>query len=359
MSSREKKLLMIVAVGLVLVLGYFFIYNPIIDTTEEYKTQIGTYESELIQLRAQYDSRERYLEETENYLLLIEEVKEQMPPDLQQERLFELLFVIEEEFPDVQFETISFGELELLSNSKEEMDENTFSAVRRNVSTSADFTYSELKDFLKLIYDYEDKTVLSNLNMVLNEETGFINVTISLNMYGLLGGDRIPEDIEFDEVEYGTDIIFGSPNIDWDELGLTIEDQPSDLQADLFISLKPIDSDGFTHVIGKVIDSGERSYIKHESNSALNGILRIFSEGDQYFANYEIDGVSLDRQEFDVETALEMDVFSSSRNDSDNVSLNLNIYNQTDVTLFIDVKSDDGSRPRFNPTINQGDVVIN
>lgn len=357
MSSREKRLIVIVVIGLVLVLGYYFIYNPIIQTTNRYKTEIATYEGELIQLRAQYDNRERFEEEIENEKKYIEGVQEILPPDLAQERAFRLIFAIEEAFPDIQFDAITFGVLELLSNSSED-PATALSAIRRTVNTETDIEYEELKDFLKFVYEFEDRTVLNNLNMVLNDETGLVNVTISLNMYGLVGGERVPDELRFDDVDYGTDILFGSPNIDWDTLGITQEKRPSDAQADLFISLKPIDSDGFTHVLGKVIDSGERSYIKHETNESLNGVLRIYSEGDQYLANYEINGLNLERQVFDVETALEMDVFSSSRGEGDNVALNLSIYNQTDVTLFIDVKSDDSVRPRFNATINQGEVVI-
>lgn len=358
MSNREKRLLLFVVVGLVLVLGYYFVYNPIIQKTEALKTEIGTYETELIQLRAQYNSRERYEEEIQLALAMMEDVEKSLPPDLQQERLFKLVFDIENRFPEIKMDSISFSEPVLLLNSDENADENTLSAFRRAITTSADFEYGDLKEFLGFIYNYKTKTVLNNMNLVLNEETGMVNMTIGLNMYGLTGGERTAETIYFDDVLYGNPLPFDSPNIDWDSLGYEQIDYPSDYQADLFLAINPFYSDGFTHSIGKVVDSNRSSYIEHKTNEELAGSIRIYNEGEKFYVNYDVDGVFKERQEIEVESALELIVYSSSRGEDDNAAINLTIYNQTERTLYIDVVSDDLTNPRFKYSIGQGEVVV-
>ncbi len=277
-------------------------------------------------------------------------------------KAFKLIFDIEEAFPELEFPSIEFSEIELLRNDTTETQEQEVEiekpiAFRRTVTTDTEFQYDELKDFLKFIRDYPDRTVLTNLNLVLDEATSSISASLTMNMYGLTIDGKVPEELRFEDVPKGKDILFNSPNVEWD-IDEEVVDYPSDYQEDLFITLKSIESDGYTHIIGKVVASGEESYVKIDRDEKLDAIIRIYEEDGQYYANYDIDGLYKERQAFDVQTALEMVVYSSSRSGSDDsVGMNLSVYNQTDVTLFVDVVSDDATNPRFSMKVLQGEVI--
>lgn len=376
MSNRDRKLISIILVVAIFVLGYYFLYKPITTKNKMAEEEIQTYNTELIELRGHYNKMDSYKEEIEKANKKIMLIQESLPGGLSQEQAFKLIFDIEKEFKEIEFSNIGFSPITTVGYSDEgdkaptstgDGDKNetevqvgpapVFRSITQSVTTDVNLSYADLKRFLQFIYDYEDRTVLSNLNMTLNEEDGAIGVALTLNMYGLEGEGREIEPIEFKEIPVGKPVPFNSPNVVWSS-DKQNPSRPSDSAEDLFISLKPLQADGYAQVIGLSGDPRQVSYINTEEADQVRALLRIYTENGKYYANYDINGAYKEKQEFEVGTALELALFSSDRlNETDNASMYLTIINQTDLPLYINKIEEDKENPRLFINVSEGQVI--
>jgi len=376
MTSRDKKLITALILITIFILGYYFLYKPIISKKEVIEGEIAAYNTELIALRNHYAKIASYEKEMQQADEEIGQIQRNLPSSLNQEQAFKLLFAIEQSFEDIQFTNIAFspittvtysGEGEALSETPEEGDVSEELALEptpilrsivQTITTDTELSYADLKRFLQFIYDYEDRIVLNNLNMTLNEENGTINVSLAINMYGLEGEGRPVEPIKFDEIPIGKPIPFNSPNVIWAEK--TEKDHPSDDKEDLFIWLKPLQADGYAQVIGLTGDPQQNSYVNAEEADQVRALLRIYVEDGQYYANYDINGLYKERQVFDVGSALELALYSSDRLDTaDQAAMYLTVINQTELPLYINKVEEDTANPRLFINISEGEVIEN
>lgn len=359
MSERDKKLLLVLGVLLLIVAVYYSGYRPLVKREKAIEQEIGALEAELTQLRADYEKMDQFQLEIKEGRLEIEEIQKSFPGLLNQERAFRFLFDVEAYFEDIDFTSVSFSNISTVFSSDDRNDENTIRLISQEIFTSIDAEYDIVKEFLEFVNDYPDKTVASNLSLTLNEEDGLINTSFVLTMYAL-EGESIPKiDVEFDPVEIGNPIPFNSPNVD---IELEQDDEieyPTDGREDLFITIKPQDADGFAQTIGLVGNPTKSSYVESDENAAQAAILRVYEENGQYYWNYDIGGTFKERQAFDLGSIIEIVVYSSERiNANDRVTMNTTIINQTDIPVIISVIDEDQANPRFNLVSTEGEVIV-
>lgn len=357
MSEQRRKLLIVVMLLLIGVLAYITLYAPLMSKKEALELEITTLETELNELSLNYEQMDQYKAEIVEANKRNEEIRAILPADLSQERAFKLLFDIEEAFNTVELVVVKFSEIEPILYSNELSDETTEVGIKQTISSTMNLSYSKLKEFLRFISDYKDRTVLDNLAIVLNVEDGTVGITLSMNMYGLMAAGRESEVIKFEDVPVGTGNLFGSP------YGVSMdEEKPShmgDSNDDLFIVLKPLKSDGYAQVIGLTGDASQTSYVKTDLNSTVNATLRIYVKNNNYYADYGINGLIKQGQEFELETALELSLFASERlDDDDRADMNITIMNETDQILYINTMEEDQENPRFNIVSKEGLVSV-
>lgn len=357
MNEREKKLIALVGFLAVLLIIYYALYRPIMKEKEVLEGEIEVLNTTVGELRVEYDKMPFYEEEIVNSKDRIALIESNYPAGISQESGFKLLFDIESHFTEVEFKDIGFSDITTLSYSDERQDENTLRAIAQIMTTGGDFTYTDLKELIRFLGRYEDRSVLSNLNMTLNEEENLITTTFAINQYALEGGGRIFEIPQFDAVPKGKDQPFDSPTMNYvprDEL--TRESDPS---SDLFVILKPTASDGNAQIMGLTSDETEATYITSDVNQHLTGSLRIFEESGQTYVTYSYGGQSKNKQAFNLGNALELDLFASRRIDEDDLSsMTLQISNEIDKTLYINVKEEDKNSPRLEVEILSGQVIF-
>lgn len=359
MSERDKKLLSVLAVLLLIVLVYYLGYRPLNKREKLVQREISSLEAELTDLRADYEKMEQFQLETEEGRSKIKEIQKAFPGLLNQERAFRFLFDVEEYFGDIEFTSVSFSDISTVFSSDDKNDENTIRLLSQEVFTSIDAEYDIVKEFLDFVNAYPDKTVASNLSLTLNEEDGLINTSFVLTMYAL-EGESIPKiDVEFDPVEVGNPIPFNSPNVDIDLKEEEAVEYPTDGREDLFITIKPQDADGFAQTIGLVGNPTKSSYVETDENAAQAANLRVYEENGEYYWNYDIGGTFKGRQAFDLGSIIEIVVYSSERiNANDRVTMNATINNQTDIPVIISVIDEDKATPRFNLVSTEGEVIV-
>ncbi|MDF1617028.1 hypothetical protein [Petrocella sp. FN5] len=355
MSNRDKRLLGILGIAIIGLILYYAMYRPITIKKQALEEEMVAIEERAATLRVEYEKMPFYLEETEVAQTRIEEIQEVLPAELTQERAFKLLFDIEDTFSDINFGNVTFSNVETLAYSNEENDGTTEMAIRQNVVSNLDLSYTDLKAFLRYIGNYEDRTVLTNLSMNLLEEENKITTTLVMNMYGLVGAKREVEPVIFDTVPKGKIQPFDSPNLRITPQ--TVTNRVSDGTGDLFIALKPTRADGYAQVIGLTNDPGQRSYVTGDVDGVVQANLRIFIENGNYYATYVMNGITKSRQAFEVGQALELDLYASKRVDAnDLVGMNLTIVNQTQLPLYINKIEEDPTNPRLNIVSTEGEV---
>lgn len=358
MSERDKKLLFLLGFVGILVLGYYLGYAPMVRRQKVLEVEIKDYKAQYDELSIEYDKKDMYLKEIDDALERIDDIQSTLPASLTHDHSFELMFVLEEKFENLRFGSVAFSETEILNYNNENNDDTTLYGMRQQVTTTVDMAYDDLKAFMKEIYAYKYRTVLNNMNFTLDEDEQNIQLAFVANMYGLAGPNRVVEDIRFDEVPNGKRILFDSPNMIWDDLD-EVEQRSTDGTADLFISLKPSSADGDAQVMGIAGDATQTSYVTSDRNSAVNSILRIFIENNQYYASYEVDGSYKERQVFDIETTLEVQVKASERlNSNDKAGMNLTIINQTELPAYIVIDDENTVNDRLNVISTDGEVII-
>ena len=355
MSHRDKRLLGILGIAIIGLILYYAVYRPVTLKKQAIEDELVAIEERVATLRVEYDKMPFYLEETEVAETRIIEIQETLPAELTQERAFKLLFDIESAFSEVNFGSVTFSNVETLAYSNELNDETTEMAIRQNVVSNLDLSYTDLKAFLRYIGNYEDRTVLTNLSMNLLEEENKIATTLVMNMYGLVGANREIEPVIFDTVPKGKIQPFDSPNLRITPE--TVTNRVTDGTGDLFITLKPTRADGYAQIIGRTNDPGQGSYVTGDGNNVVQANLRIFVENGNYYATYVMNGVTKSRQAFDVGQALELDLYASNRVDAnDLVGMNLTIVNQTQLPLYINKIEEDPTKPRLNIVSTEGEV---
>ncbi|VDN49374.1 conserved protein of unknown function [Petrocella atlantisensis] len=356
MSNRDKRLLGILGIAIIGLILYYAVYRPITIKKQALEDELVTIEERVATLRVEYEKMPAYLEETEAAQTRIDEIQEVLPAELTQERAFKLLFDIEDAFSDINFGSVTFSNVETLAYSNELNDATTEMAIRQNVVSNLDLSYTDLKAFLRYIGNYEDRTVLTNLSMNLLEEENKITTTLVMNMYGLVGQDREVEPVIFNTVPKGKAQPFDSPNLR--VTPQTVTNRVTDGTGDLFITLKPTRADGYAQIIGLTNDPGQRSYVTGDVDGVVQANLRIFIENDKYYATYEMNGSTMSRQTFEVGQALELDLYASNRVDAnDQVGMNLTIVNQTELPLYINRIEEDPTKPRLNIVSTEGNVI--
>lgn len=360
MSNREKQLIGLVVVLLALLVMYYSLYRPMTNRRDQLESDIAALESQLVDVRAEYEKMPEYKEGIVMAKANIESIEEDYPTGLSQESGFKLVFDIEETFDEFIFANMNFSTVETIRSSDDKNNENTLYGLKQVLSSNLSFEYDELKDFLAFINEYPQRTVLTSLNMSLNEENGEIESGVILNQYAISGGDREFIVPEFEKVPTGKEQIFEAPDLKPSSNSNSNggDSRPTDPQADLFVTLKPTQSDIEAQIIGLTGDDTQQSYVKQDFNDTAYAILRIYQSNGQYYANYDIEGVYKEGNVFSVGNALEMTVYSTLRlEDNDRAGMALTVINETGSTLYIDVRDDDPNDPRLVVNVSKGKVV--
>lgn len=357
MTSRDKKLLMVLGVMFVLLIYYYAVYKPLDNKQNSLEIEISTLQGELNILDMEYIKKDRYLEEIEAAKARIEEIDEVLPSDLEQERAYKLLFDIEDTFETIHFGNVAFSEMETIGYSNEANDETTEVGLRRTMTTQINTDYGTLKDFMRFIYEYPERVVLTGLSMSVDEETGGIGTNLFLNQYGLFSASRPYEPVEINEVPVGNPVPFKSVTGNVAVVTETVNNR--DTVEDVFVIISPTTSDDFAQVIGLGKDATQTTYVKTDENALVTGSIEISQDGDTYYASYSLNGIQSGRRSFVADEFLEIRVYSSNRvGDNDNSAMNLTIKNTTNQVVTVSYASEDRNNPRLNIVATEGNVVI-
>ncbi|OOM71676.1 pilus assembly protein PilO [Clostridium sp. BL-8] len=235
-------------------------------------------------------------------------------------------------------------------------------------------TYEEVDDFLYKIGQNDNKIVINAIDLSSDSSKG-MKGKVDLEFYSVPKiNDEIKDYLKWDiNNTYGKSVPFGAGTSDTALATSTKSDktvsevQKNAEQSDFIASVKSIDSDLPTIMIGKANDEMRTTYAYADSNSTEQVELVLSQDGDKYYYKYKTskgsfpanyDGLG---EEFaPASKDIVLDILSRTRVDeNDNSAIKLNIVNNTDKVLDVNITGDDYNNPRVTVQGDLNNISVN
>lgn len=406
LTERDKTLLFILGVLLVLCIPYFFVVRPFGDKKMQLQNEVRDLQSRKDQLEDLNLKREEFVAETKKAKEEEEKLVRRFPETLPQEGNILFLHNTEEKIP-ITLSQVAFEEEEFLSlsqnagtgegagtesggvtagvagtesgsgaveaagtdGSETEGTDGTAGTSLTGSYTQSQIIYSanyeNFKDFLAYIQKNPERMVISDLNAVYSADMNIVTGNLVLKQYALKGTGREPEPVKEPELLHGTSNVF------MQALGINGKTEGSEEgEADFFLMLSQPEADVEPVIFGQSMDGTGRTHLTSDANEVQEMAVSFKGSDGAYKANYQIgdekytdkEGISEENAEgisFDKEGNIVFEVISSPRvGDNDKVGTSLDIINKTDRQVVVIVKNDDGENPRVRIASQTGDITV-
>lgn len=252
--------------------------------------------------------------------------------------------------------------------SNDNKNDNKDKPSAQDISLSINFkgSYANLLNFIKALEVYQKKIIVSNLqiNQSTNDE---VIGSMQLEFYAI--PKILDDDKDFFNWDYKNQ--YGKDN-PFDGSGTTLpvgtnsaSSQVSQTQFDFLMSVKPISSDLPTIMLGKSKDTMKETYVYADNPGVENVEIYFTQNGDSYYYKYKTGRDSYPKQyngegeKFNPSgDSINLEIYSCKRNaSSDTSGINLTLYNKTNKQVNILIDGDDTDRPRVS-IFKEGNVSV-
>lgn len=239
-----------------------------------------------------------------------------------------------------------------------------------NISMVVNFkgSYKNLTEFIKALESYRKKIIVSNLQ-ISQSKTDEVTGSMQLEFYAI--PKILDEDKEFFKWnynnKYGKDNPFDGKMND-NQVSGTIEDAGKAKEAsyDFVMSVRPVNSDLPTMMLGRSKDYSKQSYITADNSGITNVEVYLTQKDGKYYYKYKAGKLtfppdsSSDGEQFSIQGGnINFMIYSNKRIDKSDISgVNLKIYNKTDKTVNVTIDGDDNANPRVSISGEGGSVDI-
>lgn len=213
-SDRDKKIIIIVLIAAVIGLPWVFLINPTREKQEAVEAEIVTLTDRYNYLNELNMQRDFYLAEIDRFDKERQEIIEDYAPGIRQENVIMFLRGLELEIP-VKMSTLSFAGNAVTPIATGTVDENgntvgAINGVKTQTSVAYSCEYEDIKTFLDYILNYEERMVVSAVDMSYDSATGMINGMFVLDQFAITGDGRELAPAEIPAMDHGNESIFGT-----------------------------------------------------------------------------------------------------------------------------------------------------
>lgn len=254
------------------------------------------------------------------------------------------------------------------SNSKDDKDKPSAENISLNINFKG--PYKNLIQFIKNIEGYSKNIVVSNLQISQGGTEGVAG-SMQLEFYAI---PKISdEDKDFFKWDfnnaYGKDNPFDGA-VESSIVSSIIEDIGKNIKKqsyDFVMSVRPINSELPTIILGKSGDTTRSTYIYADNQSVETVDIYFTKKNDKYYykyktskekypAQYDGDGVEFIPEE---QGNIDFKIYSNKRiNFSDISGAKIKLHNNTDGTVNVIIESDDTNNPRVSISGEGGNIQI-
>lgn len=406
LTQKDKKLLLILAVLVVLVIPYFFVITPILEKGTQVKTDKAALEQRytyLIELQGNVDYYKSEVErfETEEKVILAK-----YPEDLIQEDMI-LFFNEAERLYNIKLYQTNFSGVDpskIEPETEESEDRETMEEMVQEIEDLEEFeaqltgkeesggkiaditTQKLLEDLMvlktstKFSYEasYENYKKLLNYFMILqqdgndgrrivldnitaNYEGEMVSGDFSATQYALKGPNREKLEVEVENVTTGVGNVFNYlDSADGSNASEAIDKTVMFYgNPDAFLMLSQPEADIEAVIAGLSEDPVGSSYVKATENQKHKVNVIFTGEAGSYRASIQIGDVIKDVA-FETEEQISFKIISSARaGENDEVSAELSLVNRTDKNVYVTVSNDDLEKPRVKIAGKTGKIKVN
>lgn len=374
-SSRDKKLILVVVSVAIIVAAYLLGFQKFYDRTQQYQAESEKLHATQKDLMEKTQNRDKYIKETEEYKKVYNAVFANYGSSVNQDEALEFLNKVEKitgawirgvTFSD-SVNVYSFGNVRSTNPSATGMKvyNTDYKGWKTTLTLSYQASYSEFKQMISYINDYYSKNAIETISMSYNAEENVVSGAISLATYSVTGSDRKSVSPVF-SLPIGTDNIFFSSV--FDSTRVDIEDTTGDYilsNYDYYMLLNSANADLDSCIIGKKGDKTKGTILTANSNAKLDVAIRFSGSAGNYRVQYQIGDKTYPIENYNSGVAFEpgntLDflIMSTPRIDgSDTGLVNLTLTNDTDMNLNVKVCNDDTKNSRVNFASRNGNITI-
>lgn len=248
-------------------------------------------------------------------------------------------------------------------DKKNKKQEEIYNLNQMTVSLSVNGTYDNVMKFIKSIE--ENPKHINILNFNLSAQTdGNVSANMNIQLVAIPKIDASKEEFTTADDKYGKENPFSGASVAGTG---TIENEleNSKVKNDFLMTVRPINSDLPTIVLGKSGDKDKKTYLNNDENSVSNIEMYISGDNGKYYYKYKVEGKSYptkfegNGEEFKPNgNDINFEIFSEKRvNKDDKSGSNIKIVNSSDKEVNLIINKDDEKSPRVNVT-TEGKVKV-
>ncbi|MDZ5130633.1 hypothetical protein [Clostridium perfringens] len=248
-------------------------------------------------------------------------------------------------------------------DNKDKKQEEIYNLSQMTVSLSVNGTYDNVIKFMKSIE--ENPKHINILNFNLSAQTdGNVSANMNIQLVAIPKIDDSKEEFTTADEKYGKENPFsGASTVGTGTIENELEN--SKVKNDFLMTVRPINSDLPTIVLGKADDKDKKTYLNNDENSVSNIEMYISGDNGKYYYKYKVEGKSYptkfegNGEEFKPNgNDINFEIFSEKRvNKDDKSGANIKIVNSSDKEVNLIINKDDEKSPRVNVTTD-GKVKI-
>lgn len=248
-------------------------------------------------------------------------------------------------------------------DNKDKKQEEIYNLSQMTVSLSVNGTYDNVIKFMKSIE--ENPKHINILNFNLSAQTdGNVSANMNIQLVAIPKIDDSKEEFTTADEKYGKENPFsGASTVGTGTIENELEN--SKVKNDFLMTVRPINSDLPTIVLGKANDKDKKTYLNNDENSVSNIEMYISGDNGKYYYKYKVEGKSYptkfegNGEEFKPNgNDINFEIFSEKRvNKDDKSGANIKIVNSSDKEVNLIINKDDEKSPRVNVTTD-GKVKI-
>ncbi|MCR5148798.1 MAG: hypothetical protein K6C35_07505 [Eubacterium sp.] len=390
MKKSDVQILLVLLGIAILVLGYIFAYKKVKDKIDSTEDECVTLRSQLAELEEKAKMKDQLIAETAEYNKMFEKELTKYPATLDQEAAVVFFKGVEEELKKyddgatsgylhtniglqktVDFYVLGQGAPAATAQQGVGVGPQATEESQDYVCTSVSYpityegTYEGFKKYLEYIATYKyfmnisSVTCARSFDQTTNKEV--YSGSVTLNAYCVSGPNRTADPVNVD-VPNGVGNIFtgGGTVSPSNSTGKYDADQGDSLATNHDLSIGLVKADNDTTGAGVIVAADpdkEETIVSFEGNETATLDISIYEKDSKNYVTYKIGDKQYEAEI--LSSDYKIFVASTARVDANDLSgVTVNITNSTSIPVYIKVKGDDTTSPRFVIGQKTGSVTV-
>ena len=212
-KKNQKRIVYVLLLLIVVIAGvaYYYGYMKYVDMAKAAKTEARNIQKRIDVLNEKIAMRPLYEEAIVDAKASIDAVTEKYGPGNTAEK--DIMFVRDLELEtggSVSSASFTDDAIAFVSSGTDENGQPTVAAYTSALIVNYEMSYEGLKKAMEYITSYPERMTVETFTTAVNEETGLLTGSITMNLYSMQTADKTYKEPDITNIIIGTDNIFGA-----------------------------------------------------------------------------------------------------------------------------------------------------